>query len=190
MTRLAALLALAASVAALGGCGSSDVEGTIPASDAAQLNADLDAVEAASASQDCEAAAARVQEFVTHVNALPATAGTTLKETLRDAAGNLEQQVRQPCASGATGTSGAQPTTPERQPRHRTEDTTTTEPTTTETTTTSPEPEPPPPPEGNNGNHNGAGNGNANGQGNGNSGVGGPGEGTPGGTGGTGIGGD
>lgn len=191
--RLAALLALAASVAAIGGCGSNDVKGTIPASDAAQLNADLDAIQASTTGGDCAAAQASAQDFVDHVNLLPSTAGSDLKDALRDAGDNLEQQLQQQCAAGATGATGQQPASPERSSTKETNTTST--PTTTDSTTTTTPAAPAGPPGNGNGNANGIGNG----QGNGNSGVGSPGGGNPGGgstggtgggTGGTGIRGD
>jgi hypothetical protein len=195
MQRPAALLALAASVAAIAGCGSNDVKGTIPPSSAAQLNADLDAVESSTASGDCETAQASAQDFVSDVNLLPSTAGSELKDTLRGAGENLRTLVEQ-CQAGVTGATGEQPTIPERSStKHTSTDTAPTEPTTTEPTTTPPEPEGPP----GDGNANGTGNENGNGQGNGTSGVGNPGAGNPGaggstggtgGTGGTGIGGN
>jgi hypothetical protein len=188
MTRPAALLALAASVAAIAGCGSNDVKGTIPQTDADQLNLDLNAVQASTASGDCASAETSAQDFVNHVNLLPDTAGPALKDTLRSAGTNLETLVNQ-CQSGVTGPTGEQPKGPEHpSTKHTTTDTTSTQATTTGSTTTAPPPEEPPSPPGN-------GNGNANGQGNGNTGAGSPGSGNPGGgstggTGGTGIGGD
>jgi hypothetical protein len=136
MKRLSALFALAALVAAISGCGSDDVSGTIPQDDAQQLIADLNAVEAAAASQNCATAEARAQEFVEHVNELPAPSGEALKATLREAGGNLEQLVREPCASGATGLTGEQPTSKPTTSEEATQTTTATSATTTTSTPT------------------------------------------------------
>jgi hypothetical protein len=190
MTRLAALLAIAASVAAIAGCGSNDVKGTIPPPNAAQLTADLDAVETARASGDCSAAATGARDFLLHVNELPSSSGLALKDALRGGADSLKTLVDQSCAAGATGATG-QTSSQSSTTKHSTTGTTSTQTSTTESTTT-PAEEPPSPPGNGNGNANGIGNG----QGNGNSGVGNPGNGnsggggSTGGTGGTGIGGD
>jgi len=193
MTRVAALLAVVASVAAIAGCGSNDVNGTIPQANADQMVSELDAVETSLASGDCAGAQAHAQDFLDHVNLLPETAGTALKAALRGGGENLQSLVAQ-CQSGVTGPTGNQTTSPERSStKHTNTDTTSTESTTTEPTTTAPEPQGPP------GNGNGNANGIGNGQGNGNAGVGNPGNdntggggstGGTGGTGGTGIGGD
>jgi hypothetical protein len=189
MTRVAALLALAASVAAIAGCGSNDINGTIPQANADQMVAELDGVETLLASGDCSGAQARVQDFLDQVDLLPSTAGSELKGALRDSGNNLKSLVAQ-CQSGVTGPTGEQSTTQHPSTKHTTTDTTTAETSTSEeTTTTSEEPASPPA----HSNAGGNGNGNANGQGNGTSGgsngnAGGGG--SPGGTGGTGIGGD
>jgi hypothetical protein len=188
MMRPAALLAIAASVAAIAGCGSNDIKGTIPSSSAAQLNADLDAVETASASGDCSAAAASAQDFLLHVNALPSASGLALKDALRGGADSLKTLVEQSCAAGATGATG-QTTSQTSSTRDTTTGTTPTETSTTGGPTTTPPEQPSSPPA--HSNAGGNGNGNANGlsnggPGNGNAGGGG----STGGTGGTGIGGD
>ena len=193
MMRVAALLALAVSIAAIAGCGSNDINGTIPQANADQMVAELDGVETLLASGDCSGAQARVQDFLDQVDLLPSTAGSELKGALRDSGNNLKSLVAQ-CQSGVTGPTGNQTTSPERSStKHTNTDTTSTESTTTEPTTTAPEPQGPP------GNGNGNANGIGNGQGNGNAGVGNPGNdntggggstGGTGGTGGTGIGGD
>jgi hypothetical protein len=191
MTRVAALLALAASVAAIAGCGSNDINGTIPQANADQMVAELDAVETSLASGDCSGAQARVQGFLNQVDLLPSTAGSELKGALRDSGNNLKSLVAQ-CQSGVTGPTGEQSTSQHPSTKHTTTDTTTADTSTSEETTTTPE-EPASPPA--NSNAGGNGNGNANGQGNGTSG-GNPGNGnaggggSTGGTGGTGIGGD
>jgi hypothetical protein len=198
MTRLAALLAIAALIAAVSGCGSNDVNGTLTADQALQLNADLDAVARATGGGQCASAEAKVSDYVDHVNALPATAGTDFKSTLRDAGTSLQQQVQEQCAAaGATGLTGRQPTNSDGSSSKETTSTST-DTTTTQSTTTTAQEEPQNPPVSGNGTTNGGGGGNANGQGNANPGVGTPGGGNPGGgstggtggTGGTGIGGD
>jgi hypothetical protein len=189
--RLAALITIAVIGAAVAGCGSNEIDGTIPPADADQLVDDLDAIEAATADNDCVSAEARAEEFRQHVDELPATSGVALKEALRGAGDNLEQLVRDPCASGATGASGQQSSD------SRSSDTDSTEPPTPPTTaptppTTAPTPptrsEPSAPPGGGN-----QGGGNENtppgGQGGDNQGGGGGSPGDADGTGGTGVGG-
>jgi hypothetical protein len=189
MTRVAALLALAASVAAIAGCGSNDINGTIPQANADQMVAELDGVETLLASGDCSGAQARVKDFLDQVDLLPSTAGSELKGALRDSGNNLMSLVAQ-CQSGVSGPTGA--TSQHTSTKHTTTDTTTAETSTSEETTTTPEEPASPPAHSNSG---GNGNGNANGQGNGTSG-GNPGNGnaggggSTGGTGGTAIGGD
>jgi hypothetical protein len=191
MTRVAALLALAASVAAIAGCGSNDINGTIPQANADQMVAELDAVETSLANGDCPGAQARVQDFLDQVDLLPSTAGSELKGALRDSGNNLNNLVAQ-CQSGVTGPAGEQSTPQHTSTKRTTPSTTTAETSTSEETTTTPEEPASPPAHSNSG---GNGNGNANGQSNGNSG-GNPGDGnaggggSTGGTGGTGIGGD
>ena len=187
MTRVAALLALAASVAAIAGCGSNDINGTIPQANADQMVAELDGVETLLASGDCSGAQARVQDFLDQVDLLPSTAGSELKGALRDSGNNLKSLVAQ-CQSGVSGPTGA--TSQHTSTKHTTSETTTAEASTSEETTTTPEEPASPPTHSNAG---GNGNGNANGQGNGTSGgsngnAGGGG--STGGTGGTGIGGN
>jgi len=173
--RPTALLALAAVVAILSGCGSgNDIKGQIPRANADQLNAALSGVQAAVASTppDCATAASNANQFVQVVNGLPAIAGTDLKTALRDAGGNLQQLVGEQCPpSGATGSSGAQP--PASSSTHSTSDTTTSSTTHTTTTSTTPSTEQTQP----QGHGNGGGKPNGNGNGGG---------GTEGGTGGTG----
>jgi hypothetical protein len=156
MKRLATLLAVAAFAVGSAGCGSSGVSGTIPATNASQLIGDLDAVQEASSTGDCATARARAQDFLTHVNELPAASGTALKEALRGAAGNLKQLVQQPCAAGATGAAGRQSTS---DTNPATENTTTSTSTTSSTTTSTSTKETPsgPPPSHGNGNGNPAG---------------------------------
>jgi len=193
LTRLAAmpgtnkiipLLALVAAVAALSGCGSGgDINGQIPATNADQLNASLDAVRAAAQANppDCEAAASQADQFVNLVNDLPESAGTDLKTALRNAGGNLQQLLNDQCPpTGATGPSGAQPpassstsSTTDSSTTTSTTDTSTTDTTTTSTTSSTDQTPPP-------GHGNGGGNGGGNGNGGGQDG------GTGGGTGGTG----
>jgi hypothetical protein len=187
--RLAAVIAIAVIGAATAGCGSNDIDGTIPQEDADQLISDLDAIESASASNDCASAEARAQDFKEHVDALPATSGVALKEALRGAGDNLEQLVRDPCASGATGESGQEPS--DSQSGTSPPEPTTTEPTTTTapTTTTSPSrTQPPPPPSGGQGGDDGPPPSGGGSQGGGDQ-SGGSSGGTGGGTGGTGVGG-
>jgi hypothetical protein len=185
--RLVLPLAIAACVAAIAGCGSSDIKGTIPPTNAARLNADLTAVETANSTGDCRTAEASAQDFLQHVNELPGDpAGTELKDALRGAANHLKQLVAQPCAAGATGPTGQQ-TRPSASRTTSTTATTTTTPDTTATTTpTTTSSQPPTPPGGGNqgeGNNGGPGNQGGAGQGGGN-----PGGGPPaGGTGGTGA---
>jgi outer membrane murein-binding lipoprotein Lpp len=195
--RIPPLLALVAAVAALSGCGSGDdIKGQIPATNADQLNAALDAVRAAAQANppDCEAAASQADQFVNLVNDLPESAGTDLKAALRDAGGNLQQLVNDQCPpTGATGPSGAQPassSTPSTTDSSTTSSSTdTTETTTTSTTSSTQQTQPP---GHGNGAGNGGGDGNGGGGGDGGGGDGGGGDGgggdggTGGGTGGTG----
>jgi hypothetical protein len=190
MMRVAALLALAVSIAAIAGCGSNDINGTIPQANADQMVAELDGVETLLASGDCAGAQARVQDFLDQVDLLPSTAGSELKGALRDSGNNLKSLVAQ-CQSGVTGPTGEQSTSQHTSTKHTTSETTTAETSTSEETTTTTPEEPASPPT--HSNAGGNGNGNANGQGNGTSGgsngsAGGGG--SSGGTGGTGIGGN
>ncbi len=192
--RLAVLIAIAAIAAAVAGCGSDEIKGTIPASNAAQLRSDLDAARSRKRERRLHGAKARVQDFVEHVDLLPATSGTALKEALRDAGDNLEQLVQEPCGSGATGAAGEQPTSSTTKEATATDTTATTGTTSnSSTSTTVPSEEPPSPPGGGSGNGLGNGNAGGNGQSNGNPGNGNPGgggsTGGTGGTGGTGVGG-
>ena len=193
-TRPAALLALAATLAAIAGCGSSDVQGTITSDQAAQLNADLDAVEQATSTGDCATATSKLEQFRTHVFELPSSAGTDLKNALQDGGKQLSTLVTGQCgAAGVTGISGQQSTS---SSSTKTTSSTTGETSTTTTTTSTPSEQAPPPAGGNQGQGNGNGNAQGNGQGlgnpgnpsNGNPQGGGSPGGTPGGTGGTGVG--
>jgi hypothetical protein len=177
------LLALVAVVAALSGCGSgNDINGQIPAEQAAQLNGALSAVNSAVQSNDCATANSQSDEFVTLVNNLPASAGTELKEALRDAGTNLQGLVRAQCPpTGATGPTGPQTTessssTPSTSTTSSSTTTTSSSTTTTSSTETKPQ---------GNGNQGGNGGGGEGGNGNGGGGGGADG-GTGGGTGGTG----
>jgi hypothetical protein len=178
-TRLPALLALAAAVAALSGCGSgNDINGQIPPADADQLNTELETVRSAVASHDCVTAGSGADGFVDAVNDLPATAGADLKEALQEAGANLRTLVNDQCPpTGATGPSGTQPTTSSSTTSTTDSTTSSTTDTTTTSTTSSTEQTQP------QGNGNGGGNAGGNGHGGGNGNGGG---GTDGGTGGTG----
>jgi hypothetical protein len=180
---LTVLLASAATIAALAGCGSSGIKGTLTPDEANQLLADLTAVQDAAARGDCSAAASKAREFKSAVDGLPATAGTELKDALRGAGDQLVTLASDPSKcnpSGATGASGSQPASSSSTP-------TTTPPpdtnSTTSSTSTTSTKEPPPPP-GGGGNPDGGGNGSGGGGGGGP-----PTGGTGGGTGGTGAGG-
>jgi hypothetical protein len=143
ITRLAAmpgtnglppLLALLFVLAALSGCGSDEVSGEIPPSNAEELNASLEGVRAAveSSPPQCATAQSKADQFVVDVNGLPADAGTELKTALREAGDNLRDLVDEQCAStGATGPSSTQPTS-----SSTTSSTTATTSSTTESTTT------------------------------------------------------
>jgi hypothetical protein len=189
--RLAPLLAVLAVAAGVAGCGSSDIKGTIPESDATAMNADLDAVEAATERLDCPTAEASAHDFTEKVNLLPATVGEELKGTLQDAAAQLEQQVKASCASGATGATGQHSSSSSSS--STTESTATTSTTATDSTTSTEE-APPPSGAGNQGqtrNEGSTGNGQGGDQGGGDQGgdTGGAPTGGTGGTGGTGVGG-
>ncbi len=202
--RCVTVLAIAATVAALGGCGSNDVKGQLTPDQAAELNADLQAVQQATGASDCPTAASSVRRFRQHVFELPMETGADLKDALQDSGKQLATLVAQQCgaSSGVTGITGAQSSsTPSKGTT--TSDTTTTGTTSTTSTTSAPPSEEPSPPGGGNGNGlgngnaGGNGNGQANGQGNSNPGAGSPGNGNPGGstggtggTGGTGVGGN
>ena len=138
--RLPALLALVAAVAALSGCGSGDINGQIPQTDADELNAALSGVQAAvqSTPPDCATAASDANQFVTAVNALPESAGKDLKEALRDAGGNLEQLVNEQCApTGVTQPTQTQSTHSSSSTPSTTTSSSTTSDTTSTTSTTS-----------------------------------------------------
>ena len=82
--RIPPLLALVAAVAALSGCGSGDdIKGQIPATNADQLNAALDTVGSAVASNDCATASSGADGFIDAVNELPATAAPTSRRRCR-----------------------------------------------------------------------------------------------------------
>ncbi len=190
--RLAVLIAIAAIAAAVAGCGSDEIKGTLTADQAAELNADLEAVQQAADANDCLTAGSKVRQFRARVFELPSGAGADLKTALQDSGKQLSTLVADQCgtASGVTGTTGAQPTGS--SDHTTTTDTTSTASTasTSSTPTTVPNQQSPPPP----GSGNGNGLGNGNGQGNGNPGAGNPGGGSTGGgstggTGGTGVGG-
>jgi len=166
-TRLTALLALAAAIAALSGCGSGkDINGQIPAADADQLNAALETVRSAVAKNDCVTAGSAAHGFVDAVNGLPATAGADLKQALQEAGANLRTLVNDQCPrSGATGLSGAQPPASSSTPSTTDSANSSTTDTTTTSTTSSTEQTQP---QGNgNGGGNGGGNGNRGGEGGG-----------------------
>ena len=141
--RLAASLALLAAVAALSGCGSDEVSGEIPAKNAGDLNAALDDVSAAIASQDCVSAGDAADAFVAAVNQLPQDPSGELKPELQRAGDNLRTLVSDECPStGTTQTTDTQPTTTQETTPSTTEETetsTTTEETQTTTTTTTEE---------------------------------------------------
>jgi len=148
--RLLGLLAMVATVGALSGCGSNDINGKIPQSDADELNGALEAVRSDIAARDCEAASSEADAFINGVNQLPATAGEDLKKALRDAGGNLQQLVADQCTTTQTtpttstqstrssSTTSTRPTT-----SSSTSSTTSTQTTTTTTTTSSTETAPP-----------------------------------------------
>jgi hypothetical protein len=133
---LPAFVALAALGA--GGCGSSGIGGTIPTTNAATLQADLNEVQAALSAQDCASATAAIDSFTADVNNLPESAGVELKDDLRTLSGRLQSQIQgeldcsTPPPAGATGATGFQPPT--------------TSSTTASATSTSSTPSPPPPP--------------------------------------------
>jgi hypothetical protein len=163
--RLCAPLGLVAAVVALSGCGSSDVGGEIPQADAAQLNASLDAVNSAIASNDCATASAQADAFVQMVNDLPASAGTELKDALRNAGENLEGLVADQCSTtGSTSTkttssSSSEPTTSSTSSSTTSSSTTSTSTDTTTTTSTTSTTETKPPGGGNQGGNGGGGGG-------------------------------
>jgi predicted small lipoprotein YifL len=176
---LTALLALAAIVTVVAGCGSSDGPKTIPPQTASVLNADLSAVEEATSAGDCTTAAAKAQDFLDVVNTLPSTVGTDVKAPLQTAGKRLVSLAADPAQcqpSGTTGLTGSKPNnTTSSAPTTTTTTPTTTSTTTTSTTTT--KSAPPPSGGGNQGGNPGGGNGGGGGTG-----------GTSGGTGGTGAG--
>jgi outer membrane murein-binding lipoprotein Lpp len=175
---LTALLALAATVTVVAGCGS-NADKTIPPTDAQTLNQQLSAVQQAVAAGDCATALSNAQRFIDTVNQLPDTAGADTKTALRTAGDQLKTLASDPAQcqpSGTTGLTGSKP----RTTTSTTPTTTTTTPTTTSTTTTSTtttKSAPPPSEGGNPGGNPGGGNGGGGANG-----------GTSGGTGGTGAG--
>jgi hypothetical protein len=190
-TRLPALLGLVAAVAALSACGSDEIGGQIPQTNADRLKHSLNQVRDDVENGQCDAASSGAQAFVDRVNDLPGeTATVELKDALREAGERLQNLVREECpATGTTGLTGEQPTTGEETTTDTTTtDTTTTDTTTNDTTTTDTQPE-----ENGNGGGGGSGGGGDTGGGSGGGGPGGGGDtgggsggGSEGGTGGTG----
>jgi FIMAH domain-containing protein len=142
-TRLAALLALAAAVAALSACGSDELGGQIPPMDAEQLRTSLSQVRSDVEAGRCDDAGSEAQAFVDGVNNLPETSTSELKAALRTAGERLQGLVSEECpATGTTGLTGEQTTTDETTTTDTTTTDTTTTDTTTDETTTSTETEP------------------------------------------------
>src|SRR5215212_9795146 len=141
--RLAGALAVVAAAMAISACGSSGDDATIPQDNANQLLSALNGVQSAVDAQDCKLAEERAQAFINSVNALPDTVGADDKEMLRSAGDNLQKLAKDPTqckpepATGPSGDTGVEPTTPT-----TTTPTTTTPATTTTSTTTQPEPPP------------------------------------------------
>jgi hypothetical protein len=137
--RTGALLALAAAIAAVSGCGSNEIGGQIPQTNADELNAALSGVQTAvqSTPPDCATAASDADQFVRAVNDLPESAGKDLKDALRDAGGNLEQLVSKQCtAPQTTTTTQTQPTKSSSTTSSSTTSSTSTSSTTTTSTST------------------------------------------------------
>ena len=134
--RLAGALAAVAVAMAISACGSSSSDQTIDPGDSTKLISELNAVQAAIDSRKCNQAEQLASDFLAEVNNLPESVGTDNKETLRNAAENLEKLAGEPSqckpeqTTGPSGFSGDQSTS-------TTEPTTTLPPTTTETTTSS-----------------------------------------------------
>ena len=144
--RLPPLLVLLFVVAALSGCGSDEISGEIPETNAADLNAALDRVRFATESSppNCEDAALGAEQFVQAVNALPADPAAELKPELQAAGDNLRTLVENQCA--ATEPTGTQPQETSSTTSSTTTSSSTTEPTnttTTSTTTSTDETQPP-----------------------------------------------
>ena len=149
MWRKALLVALAsvASVAAVAGCGSSDINGAVSPEEANLLKANLTGVQEAAELGDCDALTTRTHAFLDSVNGLPATAGADLKNALRESANHLTTLANEQCASGTTGptrSTSSSSTTTSPPPTTSPTTTDTTAPPTTSTTTTSTKEESPP----------------------------------------------
>jgi hypothetical protein len=144
-TRLPALLAAAAAVLAIAGCG--DGAKLLPASDASKIDSALQQVVDATDGGDCSAATAALGRAQNAFSELPASVSAQLRERIAEGLARLTDTVPVQCAEANT-------TPPEETP-------TTTESTTTETTTTTPAPTGPtgpqeqPPPSGPTGEPNG-----------------------------------
>jgi hypothetical protein len=152
------LLALLFVLAALSGCGSDEISGEIPQTNAAELNAALDTVRQATESSppDCVDAAQGAEQFVEAVNALPADPAAELKPELQDAGENLRTLVDEQCASTEpTGPSSTQPQETSSTTTTTDETSTTTDETSTTTDETSTTTDEQPPPGDGNGNGNG-----------------------------------
>jgi hypothetical protein len=146
--RLLPLLAVLFVLAVLSGCGSDEISGEIPQTNADELTAALDAVRTATESSppNCVDAASGAEQFVDAANALPADPVAELKAELQAAGDNLRTLVDNKCAAtGPTGTTQSTPTIPtdttdttptDTTPPHTTTTDTTTTDTTTDTTTT------------------------------------------------------
>lgn len=93
---LAAMLAAAVFAFGLAGCSTTDDGDGIPSEDAAALLAQLDIIAASVADGECLVAREQAREFVEIVNALPASAGTVVKQQLRRAGRQLQEIVLSP----------------------------------------------------------------------------------------------
>jgi hypothetical protein len=142
------LLALLFVLAALSGCGSDEISGEIPQDNAAELNAALADVRAATESTppDCEDAASGAEQFVDAVNLLPADPTDELKAELQAAGDNLRTLVDNKCAAteptGPTGTQTQETSSTSTTSSTTSSTTDTTDTTTTDTTTSTDETHP------------------------------------------------
>lgn len=142
------MLALLFVLAALSGCGSDEIDGEIPSTNAAELNAALAAVRTATESSppNCGDAASGAEQFVAAVNALPADPTAELKAELQAAGDNLRTLVGNQCAAteptGPTGTQTQEPSSTSTTSSTTSSTTDTTDTTTTDTTTSTDETNP------------------------------------------------
>jgi hypothetical protein len=144
--RFVSLAAVALTVAAAAGCGSSSgLPRDIPASQAPALIANLEAVMTACRTHDPRSAADAARQYASAVALLPSTVDPDVRKVLTDTAAHLTALARggsgcQAGPSGATGVTGAVPNTTSSQAVATAPPATNTSTSTTDTTAQTPPP--------------------------------------------------